>query len=90
MSDVGVAYIANQSGKWGYKAGVSGTPTLPSGVRVIGIAAHATTAGSFAINSGDSIPVPANSAISIAPNGTLVSPSITFSGTDSYFVEYLS
>lgn len=74
-------------GTWGYVAGASGTPTITGSKRVTGIAAHATTAGSFTINGGDSIPVPANSSIEIQPLANLVDPAIVFTGTDSFFVE---
>lgn len=78
------------TGTWAYYAGSSGTCTVTAGQKVIGIAAHATTAGSFTINGGASVPVPANSSIEIQPNGQLVAPTIIFSGTDSYFVEVVS
>ncbi|MGZ6836768.1 MAG: hypothetical protein ACXVGE_13010 [Blastococcus sp.] len=77
------------NGTWGYKAGASGTPALPAGARVQSIVAHATTAGSLTINGGDSIPVPANVGFTAAPQGALVAPTIAFTGTDSYFVEYV-
>ncbi len=82
-------FDANQTGAWDYRAGASGSPRAFVG-RVIGIAAHATTAGSFTINGGDSIPVPANASIEIQPLGNVTSPTIVFSGTDSYFVEVVS
>lgn len=74
-------------GVWDYHAGADGTVNVPSPQRVIGIAAHATTAGSFTINAGDSVPVPANSSIEVNPNGNLVAPTVIFTGTDSYFIE---
>lgn len=80
----------NRVGVWSYHAGSAGTVNVPAGTRVIGIAAHATTAGSITIAGGDSIPVPATSGIAITPNGQLIGPSIVFSGTDSYFVEMLT
>jgi hypothetical protein len=83
-------FQSNQTGTWGYDAGTSGTASIGSGKRVIGIAAHATTAGSFTINGGVSIPVPANSSVEIQPLGNVTNPTIVFSGTDSYFVEFLS
>lgn len=79
--------LADLSGTWSYAAGASGTVTLTGSKRVIGIAAHATTAGSFTINGGDAIPVPANSGIEIVPLANLVDPVLVFTGTDSYFVE---
>ncbi len=82
--------VPNETGAWGYKAGASGTPAIPAGARVLGIAAHATTAGSMTINAGDSIPVPANSAIEFAPRGNLTAPTIVLTGTDSYLIEYVT
>lgn len=79
--------VPDLTGTWGYNAGASGTVVLTGSKRVIGIAAHATTAGSFTINGGDSIPVPANSSIEIQPIANLVDPTIVFTGTDSYFIE---
>ncbi len=83
-------FQSNQTGTWGYNAGVAGTLTLTGGKKVIGIAAHATVAGSMSINGGDSIPIPANSGIQFSPVGTLVNPTIIFTGTDSYVAEYIS
>lgn len=74
---------------WGYKAGVSGSPSIPSLARVIGVTAHCTIAGSMTINGGDSIPIPANVGYAFTPQGALVGPTIVLTGTDSYLVEYL-
>lgn len=84
------SFQSNQTGTWGYDSGVSGTATIGAGKRVIGIAAHATTAGSFTINGGPSIPVPAASSVEIQPLGNVTNPTIVFTGTDSYFVEFVS
>lgn len=83
------AQITSTTGAWAYQAGASGTATIPAGGKVIGIAAHATTAGSFTINGGASVPIPANAGVALQPVGNLVAPSIVFTGTDSYFVEYV-
>jgi len=77
-------------GTWAYYAGASGTVVVGSGQRVIGIAVHATTAGTVTINGGASIPIPANSSIEIAPTAQLIAPTIIVSGCDSYFFEVLS
>jgi hypothetical protein len=74
-------------GTWSYYAGSSGTVVVSAGQRVIGIGVHATTAGSFTINGGASIPIPANVGISIEPLGNIIAPTIIFTGTDSYMVE---
>lgn len=82
--------VPDEEGTWGYRGGASGSVTVPAGGRVIGIAAHATTAGSFTINGGDSIPVPANVGVDLAPRGNLVAPIIVFSANvDSFVIEYL-
>lgn len=83
-------HLSNLTGAWGYYAGVAGTVAVAAGRKVTGIAAHATVAGSLTIDGGPSVPIPANSQIAIAPLGNLVAPSITFTGTDSYFVEALA
>ena len=85
--DAGPPLATQQTGTWAYHAGASGTLNVPAGERVLGIVAHATTAGSFTINSGDSIPVPANVGIELEPVGNLTAPTIVFTGTDTYVVE---
>lgn len=78
--------IPDESGSWAYSAGSAGTATFTG--RVIGIAAHATTAGSAQINGGDWIPVPANAQFDLTPKANLAGPgTVVFTGTDSYFVE---
>jgi hypothetical protein len=84
------AYQTNQTGTWGYYAGVSGTVNVTAGQRVLGIAAHATTAGSMTINGGASVPIPATTGIQFSPVGTLVAPVLVFTGTDSYACEVVS
>lgn len=75
-------------GTWSYLAGANGTFTVAAGRRVVGIAVHSTAGGSFTINAGASIPVPAATAVAITPNGQLVAPTITAdAGCDSVFIE---
>lgn len=76
-------------GKWDYAAGASGTRTITGASRVLCIAAHSTAGGTMTINGGDSIPIPANTQVTIEPVGNLSDPVIVFTGTDSYFVEFL-
>jgi hypothetical protein len=90
VSNFPSAYQTNQAGTWAYYAGVSGTVNISAGQRILGIAAHATTAGSMTINGGASVPIPANSAIQFSPVGTLVAPVLVFTGTDSYTCEVVS
>ncbi len=91
LADSGGALLSLPAivGTWDYRAGASGSPRAFTG-RVVGITAHATTAGSFTINGGDSIPVPANTGVSFTPNAQLVSPTLVFTGTDGYVVELVS
>ncbi len=83
-------------------AGSSGNVDLPAGAAVIAINAHATSAGSvtFWDQSGGSVtvPVPANTwwifdpkhANAIVQRGASAYSRITFTSTDSYFVEAVS
>lgn len=77
-------------GAWDYRAGASGTVSVPAGGRVVGIAAHSTAGGSFTINGGNSVPVPANVGVAVVPNAQLVAPTLVFTGTDSWFVEFVT
>lgn len=82
--------IANDSerGTWSYVSGVNGTVVVAAGKRVIGIAAYSTAGGTLTIDGGDSVTIPAGSAISIEPKGNLIAPTIVFSGgVTAYFVE---
>lgn len=83
------AKMPDESGTWGYHAGISGTVVCAAGERVIGIAAMATTAATVSINGGDSIPV-LNAGLSLAPKANLVAPTIVFSGTTAYVVEVVT
>jgi hypothetical protein len=86
---VSTAYTTQQVGTWNYYAVAGGgTVTVGSGQRVIGIAAHSTAGGSFTINGGATVTVPANSSIEIQPIGNVTAPTIVFSsGIDAAFVE---
>lgn len=82
--------MSGQQGEWDYAAGVSGTRTLTKGSRVLQITAISTTAaGSFTINGGDVIPLPQNVSLSICPLGNLFGPTVIFTSTDSYFMEFV-
>jgi hypothetical protein len=74
-------------GRWSYRAGTSGTVVVSSGLRVVGITAVSAAGGSLTINSGDAIPVPAGTPLSINPMGNLVAPTIIFDSTNAYFVD---
>lgn len=86
----------DEAGTWGYASGATGTITLTGSKRVLQITAVALeAAGSITINGGDTIAIPygatdkVSSSISIEPKGNLTDPVIVFTGTDSYFVEYV-
>jgi hypothetical protein len=82
--------LVNQLGAWSYRTGASGTVNVASGERVIGIAAHATVAGSITVAGGASIPIPAGTQMQFSPLGNISGPiAIVMTGTDSYLVEIL-
>lgn len=85
---VNVSNLPDLYGVWGYIAGTSGSETVTG--RVLSISAHSTAGGSMTIDGGDSIVIPANSSIGIAPQGNLIDPVLVFTTTDSYFVEFLT
>jgi hypothetical protein len=87
---VSSTFQSNQAGTWAYYAGVSGTVNVTAGQRVLGIAAHATTAGSMTINGGASVPIPAGTGIQFTPMGNLVAPAVVLTGTDSYVIEVVN
>tara|TARA_R110000850_G_scaffold91270_2_gene193825 strand:+ start:500 stop:1045 length:546 start_codon:yes stop_codon:yes gene_type:complete len=96
----GVAVKSKQApvaGTWGYSSGADGTLTLTGGKRVLQITAVSLeVAGDITINGGDMIRLPygnvdkVSTEITIHPQGNLTDPTIVFTGTDSYFVEYVS
>lgn len=77
---------------WGYLTGTAGTATVPAGGKVLTITALAGSAGSpsIAIAGGAAIALPQGAALTIQPRGNLVAPSIVFTGTTTYFVEYVT
>jgi len=77
-------------GTWGYRAGVAGTPVLPAGARVLALSCIADTGGAtITINGGNSIVVPDSMGFSVAIEADLFDPAIVFTGTLSYFVQYV-
>lgn len=94
---VSTAALTNIAGTWGYKSGTNGTPSIPVGAKVLEITAITQgAAASFTINGGDTITLPydgtdkQSSSITIKPLGNLVAPTIVFTGTDAYFVQYVT
>lgn len=67
------------------QAGTSGTVSVASGSRVVSIAAHATTAATVTIGSA-TVPIPAGTQFSDGYSGLVGPLTITFSGTDSFYV----
>lgn len=82
-------------GTWVQAAGSSGTVTLPKGGILLQIVAVDTGGGgSVAIFGGTAIPLTAAVPLSLRFNHTLAQAptadqTVVFTGTDSYFVEYL-
>lgn len=78
-----------QVGAWGYLAGVSGTAVVSG--RILQISATTgDNPASFTIDGGDTIVIPSNQHLTVEPRGNLVDPTLVFSGTASYFVEFVS
>lgn len=86
----GGSKVSKENGVWGYDAGVSGTATLPPKARILQISATTLTGGTFTVNGGDPITLPANQQFTLEPKGNLVSPTLVFTGTTSYVVEYVT
>lgn len=87
------------TGRVQYFAGTSGTRTLPKGVQLLQVHAHATSAGSVAIFGGDTITIPAGVGwgwqiqhlawiAGSQGNPTAGSCDLVFTGTDAYFIEF--
>lgn len=81
-------------GKWGYKAGASGSPVVAKGVQILRIWARSAAGGTVAINGGDAIPIIAGAAPLLIDTKHLnmVAGSTTpvvFTGTDSFYLEFL-
>lgn len=80
---------ASTTGTWGYAAGTSGTVTIPAGAKVLQISATSLLGGSFTVNGGAVITIPANQQFTLEPRGNLVAPTIIFTSTSSFVVEYV-
>lgn len=81
---------AFSSGEWGYYSGVSGTVSVASTDRVLMVSALNDTVdvdATVAIDGGPSILLPPGASFTFEPKGTLMAPSIVFTGTTSYMVE---
>ena len=80
----------NVTGTWGYAAGTSGTVTIPAGGKVLQISATSLLGGSFTVNGGAAITIPANQQFTLEPRGNLVAPTLVFTSTTAFVVEYVS
>lgn len=80
----------NVTGTWGYLAGTSGTVTVPAGGKVLQISATSLLGGSFTVNGGQAITIPANQQFTLEPRGNLVAATVVFTSTTSYVIEYVS
>lgn len=80
----------NVTGTWAYAAGTSGTVTLPAGSKVLQISATSLLGGSFTVNGGAAITIPANQQFTLEPRGNLVAPTLVFTSTTAFVVEYVS
>lgn len=79
-------------GTYDYAAGTDGTPTIPARARILSITASGPTlAGSatVTIDGGDSITLPADTTWVANPEGNLVGPTVVFTDTRSYFVDWV-
>ena len=83
--------IPDELGAWGYNAGTAGTLTVAANKRILSltVVAPQTTAASMTINAGSTITVPAGTALTLSPRANLVAPTLVFTGTSSYFVEFV-
>ncbi len=83
---------AATSGTWGYLAGTTGVAIVPTGGRVLQVSAAAgdSTAATFTINGGATVTVPPYRDFTFEPKGNLVAPTLEFTNTTSYVVEYVT
>lgn len=78
-------FPTRETGTWAYYAGTSGSVAVNG--RVLGITASSAAGGTMTIDGGATITIPASGSIAFAPQGNLASPTVVFTGTDSYVVE---
>jgi len=83
--------LPDESGAWGYNAGVSGTVTVAANKRILAITATAgaLVGATMTINGGQTITIPAGTSITITPRANLTAPTLVFTSTASYFVEFI-
>jgi hypothetical protein len=75
--------------RYAYHAGVNGNFTVLAGMKITGISALSTGAGTVVIAGGDTITIPSGSSANLAPEGSIPPNSlITFTNVD-WLIEYL-
>lgn len=82
--------LPNLTGTWGYAAGTSGTVALDGRKRVLTVTASSVAGGTVTVDGGDPITIPANGEMTIEPQVQLTDPTIVFTGTDAYYVDWLT
>lgn len=85
------AKTPDESGTWGYNAGTSGTVAVAANKRVLAITATAPPllGATMTINGGQTITIPAGTSITIQPRANLTAPTLVFTSTSAYFVEFV-
>jgi hypothetical protein len=83
--------LPDLSGTWGYNAGTAGTLTVAANKRVLAITATAPPllGATMTINGGQTITIPAGTTITISPRANLTAPTLVFTSTSAYFVEFI-
>ncbi len=81
----------DESGVWGYLAGTTVTVSVGANRRVlhISVVAGALLDATFTINGGQTITVPKNASLTVSPKANLTNPTLVFTSSASYFVEYV-
>lgn len=81
----------DESGTWGYNAGTAGTLAVAANKRILAITATAGAllGATMTINGGQTITIPAGTSITITPRANLTAPTLVFTSTASYFVEFI-
>lgn len=76
-----------------YKAGVSGSVTIPTTHQIVSLSAYCTSAATVVINGGDTINIPAGGAFTDelydAPIVGTGAGTVVFTTTTNYYVRYI-
>lgn len=79
-------------GTYGYAAGTTGTPTIPANARILSITATGPALSGTAtvtIDGGDTITIPADTTWVANPEANLTAPTLVFTSTRAYFVDWV-